>query len=769
MADDRQPMLSFAWYSSTPRCGRRSRASAPANSHCLWWTDPVSKFPWKDFAPALAALIGLGVAWGVARGVLDEAAGTVVNAAAGVAVAAVVAWSAWLGWRRSTEPISGIELKGELRSGLIDRVRSRWIGMRDDSGRLTGEGKLAKDLALGDQLKVLLYRSAADTTAHPTSSLDAWKRSGHGMVLTGGPGAGKSVQLLLLAEILLNAAGRDPNAGVPVILGLAPWRSNDDSRGSTRESNRAFEDWLVTEIHAKFRIPKEDSRTWLAQGDLIPILDGLDEVPPDRRPDLFKQLVRWVKDRERPPAAWALGCRQQEYAKLDPNYNLIGPRNTFWSVKSVGDEERIRFLSHAQKRVNTGWQPVIDALERGEARHLTIIDRDDQGVLATPLGLTIAVEAYQPNDLNDQPRPEDLLNVAGDWDRLWARYVSHRYLVAHSDPNEDAAESKQRYTFDEARRWLATLASEKIGTGREIDVLDIESPNQPAGWVNFCKQVEEPAGILAFLFGCLIWWLGMFSAFGALIGWRGWSGAVGLAIAIAIALICGLTLRGGGWSKQYAEVGFHRVFAQVLALVFMLGLPGFLIIGAGLSWPGDPLIRSIQPMVSRLDGFGFQVGEIELRVGNIQLDGWGEGAVTGVAVALMIALLDGLILLWILLDRIVTLYHMRDLSHRPENPETWLHQHLWWVDDVADDLNELYGRWMARHLLLRWWYYGSPLGSRKPTGLVPHPDDWDRFLDWAAHRGYLRRVGNQYVWIHETLRIWFRQYLDLEILAALRN
>ena len=415
----------------------------------------------------------------MARGVLNERVGGVVNAAAGLAAVVVVPLAAWWGSKRiSKNRTSGEELEGIRRSGLMDSVRSRWIGMRDDSGRLRGEGKLAQDLALGSELEIFLERTAGGA-ASSASLAEAWRSAGYGMVLTGVPGAGKSVQLLLLAEKLLIDAERNPRAGVPVIVSLPAWHPPGKRKASTGEDDRPFEEWLVAELQAKFRLPREKSRTWLEKGDLIPILDGLDETPAYHRQLVFKQIVNWVKDKERPPAAWALGCRDREYVELDPNYNRMGPRSTFWSIKAVSDEQRTRFLLNAAEGMTPAWQPVVDALERGEAPHLTVISESEQGVLATPLGLTIAVEAYQLHALEDSPKPTELLNPQGDWDRLWTRYVSHHYLRAHRDP-DDAAEIRQPYAFDEARRWLATLLSEEIGIGREIDVIRIKPPDKPA-------------------------------------------------------------------------------------------------------------------------------------------------------------------------------------------------------------------------------------------------------------------------------------------------
>ena len=85
----------------------------------------MKRFPWKEFAPVPAALICLGVAWAVARGVLNERVGGVVNAPAALAAVVVVPLTAWWGSKRiSNNRTSGAALEGTKRSALIDGVRS---------------------------------------------------------------------------------------------------------------------------------------------------------------------------------------------------------------------------------------------------------------------------------------------------------------------------------------------------------------------------------------------------------------------------------------------------------------------------------------------------------------------------------------------------------------------------------------------------------------------------------------------------------------------
>jgi hypothetical protein len=179
------------------------------------------RFPWAEVLEAVAGLVSLAVVLLVALGRIDDPVANVVVTAVGAAIVLVLAVRALVAWRswRATPP-AAIDLAGDARAGLIDKVRDRWIGTRDQRGHLDLPGKLAQDLALGVYIEVRLDPALGDAPASPVDLAQAWRRSGRALVLLGPPGGGKSVQLLLLAELLLDRAVEDPHAGVPVVVGL---------------------------------------------------------------------------------------------------------------------------------------------------------------------------------------------------------------------------------------------------------------------------------------------------------------------------------------------------------------------------------------------------------------------------------------------------------------------------------------------------------------------------------------------------------------------
>ncbi|WP_137994145.1 NACHT domain-containing protein [Streptomyces vilmorinianum] len=121
------------------------------------------------------------------------------------------------------------------------------------------------------------------------------------LVVLGRPGMGKTTQLARLAHRLAEEAlaGEDESEPpyIPVYLRL------DGYRGEP------IEEWLAAEMNNAFRgVSAVLVRSWLDEHLLLPVLDGLDEVPEADRPTCVRELLRL---RELCPGM-AVGCRTDE-------------------------------------------------------------------------------------------------------------------------------------------------------------------------------------------------------------------------------------------------------------------------------------------------------------------------------------------------------------------------------------------------------------------------------------------------------------------------
>jgi serine/threonine protein kinase len=110
------------------------------------------------------------------------------------------------------------------------------------------------------------------------STAEVFEQHGRSLLIVGAAGSGKTTQLLLVARQLLEGAREE----VPVVLTLSAWKGD----------RRDLSDWLASELRAKYQVPRTLSLHWLRRGLILPLLDGLDEVPSKHRDGAIRAINR---------------------------------------------------------------------------------------------------------------------------------------------------------------------------------------------------------------------------------------------------------------------------------------------------------------------------------------------------------------------------------------------------------------------------------------------------------------------------------------------
>ncbi|MFJ2170559.1 hypothetical protein [Streptomyces griseofuscus] len=122
------------------------------------------------------------------------------------------------------------------------------------------------------------------------------------LVITGGPGSGKT---LLAYELVHRVLARKHYDGpVPVPIGLSEW-----------DTSAKFADWFSARLGQEYLGGSETkARDLLASGRIMPVLDGLDEMDPmgSRRPRAVAALTQL----KRFSGPLVLTCRSDEYTEL---------------------------------------------------------------------------------------------------------------------------------------------------------------------------------------------------------------------------------------------------------------------------------------------------------------------------------------------------------------------------------------------------------------------------------------------------------------------
>ena len=215
---------------------------------------------------------------------------------------------------RPADPAPRTPPPQDLRRGhvlLARKVRGYWV-----------DGVLNRSLFLAAQIELGMDRleNAVDSPwasvlseAHHTSRqlaagktiADVFAEEGGSLLILGEPGSGKTTSMLGLLKRLLDSVEADPAAPIPVVFNLSSWTEG-----------QPLGDWMVDELSAKYQIPKGIGRVWLQGSSLLPLLDGLDEVPEPVRAPCVKAVNEFGESGVCVGAV--VCCRIREYLAL-PN------------------------------------------------------------------------------------------------------------------------------------------------------------------------------------------------------------------------------------------------------------------------------------------------------------------------------------------------------------------------------------------------------------------------------------------------------------------
>jgi hypothetical protein len=264
------------------------------------------------------------------------------------------------------------------------------------------------------------------------SVLDLFEASGCRLVIVGDAGSGKTTSLLDLAEQLLDAHALSPTEPLPVVLHLGSWRPGAGD----------FSTWLITELNRRYRVPLDRARAWLDEGRLLPLLDGLDELPLALQAPCVDLIQAWGHAHSIP--GYALCCRRADYERL-PTRLGVGLVAEILPMQA----QQLRELWRRRGLRGT----VLDKL---------LTDSDALALGRTPLMAKMAAAARGTGPFSENREPPsatDLLNA----------YVSE--LFRRAPPTRGALEPGQ--VLPELG-WIAARLSDLGQSEFQIEALDAQ-------------------------------------------------------------------------------------------------------------------------------------------------------------------------------------------------------------------------------------------------------------------------------------------------------
>jgi eukaryotic-like serine/threonine-protein kinase len=135
---------------------------------------------------------------------------------------------------------------------------------------------------------------------------------GGDLLILGAPGAGKTTLLLELARTLLDRAEQDITHPMPIVFNLASWAAQ----------RRPLSEWLSDELNVRYDVPKKIGHAWVETDQILPLLDGLDEVRQEQRAACVEAINAFR--REHGLVGMVVCSRSADYAVLTTRLKLQG-------------------------------------------------------------------------------------------------------------------------------------------------------------------------------------------------------------------------------------------------------------------------------------------------------------------------------------------------------------------------------------------------------------------------------------------------------------
>ncbi len=260
------------------------------------------------------------------------------------------------------------------------------------------------------------------------------------LVLLGEAGSGKTIAAMMLTLGLLEDPTLTEPVPFPVLM--ASWRPDAQH----------LDDWLADKLTKDFpfltapEYGRNAALGLITTGRVMPVLDGLDEIPDAVRSTAIEKLDQATGGRP-----LVLTCRTSEYHDAVAASGQVLTSAVVVELEPVGLDDAVTFLT-APEPAAARWQPVLAGLPADPDTPLA-------QALASPLMVSLARTVYLAPETN----PSELLDIS----RFPDRETVERRLFDGLIPTvygKKPRSSKGRQTPtrdptpDQARRWLTFLA-----------------------------------------------------------------------------------------------------------------------------------------------------------------------------------------------------------------------------------------------------------------------------------------------------------------------
>jgi hypothetical protein len=320
---------------------------------------------------------------------------------------------------------------------LLQRVREDWIqGVLNQS--LYKAARI--NLNLEARSDAVAYRSQLivqvpdwePVAIRPGAGIaEIFDRFGHALLISGASGTGKTTLLLELCNILIDRALEDERHPIPVVFHLSTWALK----------RKPLASWIVSELK-RLGVRNDLAQKWIDAGEILPLLDGLDEVAATYRTDCLNAINEF-RDR------WGLCpialCSRTADLAVGQKLRLRGAVT-------------VRPLTNSQIEEQLARSPDLAPLLRAKREDASLAK-----LLETPLMLWVASLAYRDKSVIIVKEE----GIEQTQQRLFSTFV-------HTQLNRGAVDI--RFSRTDTLRWLSWLAVTLERNNRKIFYLEDLNP-----------------------------------------------------------------------------------------------------------------------------------------------------------------------------------------------------------------------------------------------------------------------------------------------------
>jgi len=324
-------------------------------------------------------------------------------------------------------PLSLLNRQNRIR--MLKQVRTIWIeGLLTQSLHHAAEIELHLQdrpdmLANPWRLQIQELDRAPQSLPDGTTIVQVYDRATGELLILGEPGAGKTTLLLELTRILLERADQDEQLRLPIVFNLSSWA----------EKRQSLSAWLVEELRTKYQVPRKIGQGWIDADQILPLLDGLDEVAKEARAACVQAINIYYQSRlgERGDSPIVVCCRSEEYASLSTRVML----QHAVSILPLTDEQISIYLEQAGEQVKALKQALNE-------------DTELYSLARQPLMLNIFTLAYQGATAAEVPTGKT------------REAMQHIIFATYVERMLKRREQSKHWKPEQVIRWLMFLAKQ---------------------------------------------------------------------------------------------------------------------------------------------------------------------------------------------------------------------------------------------------------------------------------------------------------------------